>query len=50
MFAPELVRIEPHAVLHHRGQCSRCGRKSFRWAQWRYVEKWFAKHKCLETV
>jgi len=32
--------------VFHRGQCTKCGRKSWRWYKWSHVELWFERHLC----
>jgi hypothetical protein len=41
-----LKEIETSST-NFRGQCTICGRKSFRWGKWQHVEAWHKKHKCV---
>jgi hypothetical protein len=43
-----LFAIKTESVWTKRGQCAKCGRKSYRWGKWRDVERWFVKHKCCD--
>jgi hypothetical protein len=35
---------------NHRGQCTLCNRKSFRWGEWKHVEDWHKNHKCINGL